>query len=229
MPSEPPEYGFDLGAADHALLRSRPPERALAWVRSIVGPAARVVSCRALQGGTSSAIHGLTVDTPRDRQRVVLRRYVRADWLRREPDLAEHEARVLTLLEPSRVPAPRLLGVDATGESCDVPAVLMTRLPGRVDWSPVDLDEYLTRLVEPLRTIATVDVPAGVAIRPYRPYGYDLPLVPPPATTCAEVWRRAIEIHHGPAPAGPTRFIHRDYHLATCCGRTERSPPWSTG
>src|SRR4051794_4381708 len=142
MPSDP-AHGFELDAADHALLRSLPPDRALAWVRRVLGPRARIRTCQPLPGGTSSAVHALTVSTPTTEHDVVLRRYVRAAWLRAEPDLAEHEARVLTLLEHSSVPAPRLLGVDPTGASCDVPAVVMTCEQGVVDWSPVALDRYL--------------------------------------------------------------------------------------
>jgi aminoglycoside phosphotransferase (APT) family kinase protein len=103
----------------------------------VTGPGTRIVSVRPLTGGTFSAVHALIVEGPKERrQRLVLRRYVRADCLVREPDLAEHEARVLRMLESSTVSAPGLVAVDPTGRSCDLPAVLMTRLRGRIEWEP---------------------------------------------------------------------------------------------
>src|SRR6476661_17195 len=140
-PTSAPVHGSDLGPEERARLRGPPPAAARAWIRDVLGPGTRIVSTHPRAGGTSSAVHGVTVDGPDGRRReLVLRRYVRADWLAREPDLAEHEARVLDLLGPSPVLAPRLVGVDATGERCDGPAVLMTRLPGRIRWSPQDVD-----------------------------------------------------------------------------------------
>ncbi len=89
------------------------PAVARAWVRAQMGPGSRIVSVHPRSGGTSSAIHAVTVDDARGvRHPLVLRRYVRSDWLTKEPDLAEHEARVLSLLESSKVEAPRLVAAD---------------------------------------------------------------------------------------------------------------------
>ena len=180
---------------------------------------------RALPGGTSSAIHAVTVEEPggaRQRRRLVLRRFVRAGWLEREPDLAEHEARVLSLLEGSGVPAPRLVAVDPTGADCGAAAVLMTRLDGAVVWSPDDLGPYLRRLAEALPPIHDVAVPSGTAIRPYDPYYLDEDLRPPDGTSCPEVWERAIEVHAGPPPVDERRLIHRDYHPGNVLWRAGR-------
>src|SRR5437870_770461 len=96
-------YGFDLPPAERPLRHGRPPERALRWCERAVGP---VRSVRALPGGASSAVHLIQA-----RGAFVLRRYVRAAWLGLEPDLAEHEARVLELLAGTAVPAPRLVAL----------------------------------------------------------------------------------------------------------------------
>src|SRR5882724_8262052 len=98
-PTPPPVHGFDLDPEEEALLRGPPPPAARAWIRELLGPGTRIVSTHPRAGGTSSAVHGVTVDAPDGgRRELVLRRYVRADWLAREPDLAEHEAHVLDLL-----------------------------------------------------------------------------------------------------------------------------------
>ena len=206
-------YGFDLPPEDTKLLRGPLPGAARQWVRDAIGPGARIVSEHPRAGGTSSAIHGVTVDDAHGvRSHLVLRRYVRQDWLAREPDLAEHEARVLALLEPSRVSAPHLVAVDPSGGHCDVPAVLMTRLPGRIRWTSRDLDGFLTGLVDAMVTIHAVDVPDSVTIRPFTPYDEGQLLEPPPGTSCPEAWACAIEVHAGPPPVREHRFIHRDFH-----------------
>ncbi|MCZ6545035.1 MAG: hypothetical protein O6913_04930, partial [Chloroflexi bacterium] len=81
---------------DHALdavLRQRPGPDALDWVLRHQPPATRVTSLRRLRGGTASATHAVNLRGPHGELiRTVLRRYVRSDWLRREPDLAAREA-----------------------------------------------------------------------------------------------------------------------------------------
>ncbi len=206
-------HGFGLSGPEATLLRGPPPPAARQWVRRELGPGSRILSVRARSGGTSSAVHVVTVEEAAGaRRRLILRRYVRADWLEREPDLAEHEARVLQLLERSSVAAPRPVAVDPRGDRCDVPAVLMTGLPGRVRWSPRDLDAYLAQLVDQLLPIHAVSIPASVPIRDFSPYYQGCSLEPPAGTTCRDAWARAFEVHAGPPPVQERGFIHRDYH-----------------
>ncbi len=72
--------------------------------------------------------------------RLVIRRHLLFGWLAEETDLAEKEARNLQLLERKGIAAPRLVAVDVDGSACDVPAVLMTRLPGHLELAPKDVD-----------------------------------------------------------------------------------------
>jgi aminoglycoside phosphotransferase (APT) family kinase protein len=206
-------YGFDLPPDEHRLLRGRPPRQALDWAASALGSKARVVSAKAMVGGRSSAVHALTILDRDDRpHHVVLRRYVRPELQAEEPDLAEREATVLQVLDTSRVAAPRLLAVDVHGDEAGVPAVLMSRLRGRIDWEPTDLDAYLNRLAESLPLVHDIAVPADVAVRPYRPYELGRSLGPPAWTRHPRAWAKAIELYQGPPPILEQRFIHRDYH-----------------
>ena len=143
---------------------------------------------------------------------LVLRRFVRADWLVDEPDLAEREAEALTLLEPTPVAAPAPVAVDVDGRECDVPAVLMTRLPGHPTGDPGELEARLRQLAEPLPAINAVAVPPHARVRPYRPYHVDDDLRPPEWTARPAIWERAIEVHQGPRPEARECLIHRDYH-----------------
>lgn len=152
-----PAHGFYDDEATRRLFRSRPPRRALAWAENCLG--GRVVSARALRGGMPLAVHLLNVVETSDREcrQAVLRRYVREELNEEEPDIAEREARVLRFVENLPVPTPRLLGVDPTGERAGTPAVLMSRLSGRVDWWPKDMDCWLRRLAELLPQITPSD------------------------------------------------------------------------
>jgi aminoglycoside phosphotransferase (APT) family kinase protein len=117
------------------------------------------------------AVHLLTVrlaDGGRDR--LVLRRYVRPEVNEEEPDIAAWEARVFRFVETIEVPTPKLLAVDPTGADAGVPSILMSRLPGRIEWSPSDIDRWLRRLVALLAPIHTAAVPDPGLIRPFSPY-----------------------------------------------------------
>jgi aminoglycoside phosphotransferase (APT) family kinase protein len=221
--SRPVPHGFELAPDEHRLLRGRPSVRALRWAAAAFEPGAEVVGVRARRGGRSSAVHAVTIeDAGGELHRAVLRCYVRPEVQAEEPDLAAQEATALQVLETSRVPAPRLLAVDPTGSDAGTPAVLMTLLPGRVDWAPGDLDSYLLRLAEPLPAVHDVRVPATTVVRPFRPYELGRELGPPPWTRHRAAWQRAIDLYEGPPPVQEQTFIHRDYHPGNVLWRRRR-------
>lgn len=208
-----PQHGFDLDAEEHRLLRGRPPDRALAWVRTATGPGSRVVTVRALAGGTSSAMHLVRVeDRAGDVRELVLRRYVRKDWLADEPDLAEREADVLRVLAASQVRTPALVAVDPSGRQADVPAVLMTAVPGRIRWDRADRDPYLRRLAEQLLLIHATPVGEPARLRRYRPAYPVQERQPPRWTRHRRAWQRALELYPHPPTAAAPVLLHRDYH-----------------
>ncbi|MEU4768119.1 aminoglycoside phosphotransferase family protein [Actinosynnema sp. NPDC023794] len=192
-------------------LTDAPPARALDWVRKAVGRGSDVLDVRPLAGSTS-AVHALTARTASGAAiRLVLRRYVRPEYLASEGDPPGYETNALRLLDGGPVPAPRLVAADVTGDECDVPAVLMTLLPGEPRKPPpaAELADYLRGLAEPLPGIHST--PVNRALRPYRPYFADVQLRPPFWAKDPAMWERAIAIHIGPVPQGSS-FIHRDYH-----------------
>jgi aminoglycoside phosphotransferase (APT) family kinase protein len=206
-----PAHGYCDDDETRRLLRSRPPVQALAWTERHLG--ARVTSARPMRGGMSSAVHLLTAElTGGGRIQAVLRRYVRPDLNEEEPDIAKQEAEVLRFVEPLDVPTPRLLALDPTGDEAGVPALLMSRLPGRVDWSPKDADRWLRGLAEILPRIHASPLPArpGV-IGPFAPYKQNS-YEPPSWTRHPAVWEKAVEIFHGSAPDEPVVLIQRDFH-----------------
>jgi aminoglycoside phosphotransferase (APT) family kinase protein len=157
-------------------------------------------------------MHVLRIESPGGaRRRVVLRRYVRPELIESEPEIAAREARTLGFVESLGVPTPQLLGVDPTGSEAGVPAVIMSRLAGKADWWPTEMDSWLSGLAELLPAIHDARPPdEGIVpvFVPYAPERYG----PPKWSTDDRVWERAFEIFQAPGPDGERVFVHRDFH-----------------
>lgn len=125
-----------------------PPAEALAWAAGHLGTGAAVRAVRPLSGGSHAATHLLEATGPE--QQAVLRRFPPGD------DSAAREARVLAALDGLGGFAPRLLGVDPQGEQCGLPAVLITRLPGRAGITPADPDAAAAALGHALARLHAV-------------------------------------------------------------------------
>lgn len=180
------------------------------WAARAVGDGARVVSARRLRGGTSSAMHELVIERRGGgRERVVLRRYVRADWLVREPDLA---VRALRLASRAEVATPEVIAVDEEGSESDVPSVLMSQVAGRVRMVPRDLDGWLRQLAEVLPAIHAVEGDELGEVQRYQTWADLDGLAAPEWTGEPEAWAAVIALAQGPRPRVRQRFIHRDYH-----------------
>jgi len=202
-------------------LRRRPPPQALAWVERALGPGSRIVTIRRLRGGTSAAVHLLRVSgAPGGVETVVLRRFVRAEWLAEEPDLAEREMRVLDALRGCGLPVPDCLAADPSGAECDVPAVLMTRVTGRIELQPRDLSAYLGQLAAFLPALHALGTVEGLPA--YRAWFLSHPFEVPAWSRRPELWLRANEVASTPPPDATPTLIHRDYHPANTLWRYGR-------
>ena len=193
-----------------AEMRRRPPAEALAWVERSVGPGARIVRVRRLRNAWAAAMHAVAVEHRGARHQLVLRRWARTDF---PPDIGvvENEAAALTLLADSAIAAPRLLAADKDGAEAGVPAVLMTRVPGRNAAAPADPGALLDGLVATLHAVHAVPVAPGT-LNYFRPWGLDTVTSPPAWSTRPDVWKHAIDIAHAPQPAHDRVLLHRDFH-----------------
>jgi aminoglycoside phosphotransferase (APT) family kinase protein len=197
-------HGYELTPEERRLLRGPVPPRALAWCEEVTGD--RVVQARALDGGMSSAVHAIDVA---DGRALVLRRFVREEWLAEEPDVPHREAAALELLRERPLPTPRLVASDPTGAAAGDPAVLMTRLPGAVEWAPTDMEIFLRGLADLLPPISAT--PVGPGLPDYAPYALESH-VPPSWTSRPEVWERGFAVFDERPPSDERGFIHRDFH-----------------
>ena len=158
----------------------RPPAETLVWCERTLGRGARVVGCRRLTGGLTSAVHRLTIEHRGQRRSFVLRRWVPGQLDDYAPRAIASEIAALTALAGADVPAPRLVG--ATGD-----AVLMTCLPGRIDLAPRDLDRWLRQMARMLVRIHDLDLDA----KPFESWLEPGKLAPPADARRPDRWRAA--------------------------------------
>lgn len=180
-----------------------------------LGPGSTVVAARRLRPGGWHVNHAVDVACADGRtRRLVLRRWARPGWEADDPDYTvDREVRVLRLLVTTAVPAPLVVAFDSVGSRCDVPAVLLTRLPGhpprRAD---AETSGFCLHLAETLALIHAVGDGSRPVSVPYRLY-YDRAWAEPARwMSGSRTWARAIAaVREAPPPAVPT-LIHRDYH-----------------
>src|SRR5699024_1393908 len=133
------------------------PSDIINWIKSNMNPDTVITDVKRLKGSTSSTLHGITLmdgDVTKD---VVLRQFDNEEWLKKEPDLVNHEAASLTVASLSRVPAPDMIACDETGEECGVPVVLMSYLNGYVNLLPDDWTQWLKELAMALVGIHEIE------------------------------------------------------------------------
>jgi aminoglycoside phosphotransferase (APT) family kinase protein len=186
------------------------PRAVLHWIQDALGSGTTIQSGVRLAGATSSELHHVRARFGGADADLVLRLFVKEDWLREEPDLAVHEAASLAKACETGLPTPELVAIDSEGRQCGVPAVLMTKLPGQVELAPHDLENWLVQLAAALVSIHAVD--ADAYVWSYFTYNDISRLETPGWSTCPELWKKAIEIVQGTRPEVAERFIHRDYH-----------------
>ncbi|MGZ9584038.1 phosphotransferase family protein [Paenibacillus marinisediminis] len=186
------------------------PDRVLEWVIESVDPEATIQSIHRMQGGISSIVCSISLQTKHADKEVVLRLFDNAEWVRNEPDLARHEAECLRLASHVDAETPQIIAFDEDGSKCGMPAVLMTKLNGSVVLTPPDMEAWLNGLARSLVQIHKVSADSFPwKYRSYMdPASYEIPTW----SDYPEQWGRVVNIAKGPHPSVKQCFIHRDYH-----------------
>jgi aminoglycoside phosphotransferase (APT) family kinase protein len=185
----------------------RPPAELLAWVEQTLEHGARVVGWKRLTGGLTSLVHRLTVERNGRREEYVLRWWVPdAEWKQYIMRAVPMECGVLAKLEGSDIPAPRVVGStpDATVGG---PAILMTRLPGKVYLMPRDRERWLRQMAQMLARIHALDIDG----KPFESWLDRSNLSAPPDASRPDVWKEAFALVAEERAPAQTCFIHRDY------------------
>ena len=188
------------------------PARAIEWVAAGVSGVRAVRVIEQFVGATTSSLHAIEVDRYGEPPlALVLRRYTDARIREAEPQYPRTEAAALRALDGAPgVVAPRLVAFDETGEACDVPAVLMTRVDGRSSERPANDGVWVRGLARALAAVHCLD---GAAIEErYQRWHRPETTQPPQATTQTAAWMRLIEASRSLEPSGEIVLLHRDYH-----------------
>jgi aminoglycoside phosphotransferase len=175
------------------------------WVARVALPGARVVRCRRLTGGITSTVHTVDLERAGERRRLVLKRWTQGEIDERRW-WTDREARVLQLLETAGVDAPRYVASSDGRDSGDAPALLMTRLPGRVLLAPRDPRSWLSQMAAGLARLHEVPPPDELPLA--EPVSCEVDT--PPDSEQPKLWRHASEFLAQPSPAGMA-LIHGDY------------------
>lgn len=198
-----------------------PPEDAvptdvLKWVEGSVGAGSQVVRCRLLVGGITSAVHMVDVECGGEVRKVVLKRWMQGDANERRSWI-DREAGILQLLEAAGVPAPRYVASADGSEVGDVPALIMSRLPGRPWLAPTDPRSWLRQIATTLARLHDVQPPEGLPVAELNRGAVQTP----PDSHQPQLWDRAADLLTRPAPAG-AGFIHGDYQHFNLLWQHER-------
>ena len=184
-----------------------------------------------MTGGVASVVHRLTIDRGGFQDVLVLRQYEHGFFAHVGSDtasLVRDEAATLRAVHDAGLPAPEPVAADADGrDSGGHPAILMTRLPGRVDVTPADPEGWLGQIAAMAVRIHGV----RVAAPPFRSRIDAAAPVVPASATRPDVWEAAFGILRHRAPEPAARFIHRDFqhfNLLWRRGRLTGVVDWGT-
>ena len=157
-----------------------------------------------MPGASSTAVHELRLD---DGRALVLRRYVWGGFLEDEPDAPEREVAALTYAANRELHVPAIVAADSRGDEIGdgIPAILMTRLPGRAKPDP-NPDSLAAVAAEIHRS-------GGDGFdHDYFPWCRDTSTRPPNGCRDPERWAEALDVWRTAEPRYEPRFIHRDFH-----------------
>jgi aminoglycoside phosphotransferase (APT) family kinase protein len=197
-------------------LSDAPSAELVRWAAGEIGPSARVLSWEPLTGGITAAVHLLVVEHNDDVLELVLKCWTRGDPEERR-GCVEREARVLQLLETADVAAPRYIASTSGAETDEVPALLMTRLPGQVWLRPTDPREWLRQMATALAQLHEVRPPDGLPSLEV----LQRPVLTPRDSRRPDLWQDVGGLLARPAPAG-AGFVHGDYQHFNLLWQHER-------
>ncbi|MEU1622682.1 phosphotransferase [Streptomyces sp. NPDC005722] len=183
-----------------------------AWVDRHLPEGERVASAERLRGGWTSRMRRLHVTGPGGGRQLVLRSFVEPFYRRHAEGLLTREARILTLLGPTAVPAAELHALDATAEHCDHPSLLMSLLPGEVRLEDAEAGARAWLMARQLVRVHGLDAGEGDRPRAYQAWTAPERVRPPAATGRPDLWARAVDVIRRDPPAHEGCFLHRDFH-----------------
>ncbi len=177
--------------------------RTLAWISEELGGHATPI-------GDLPSMSAVVAAVRVGERELIVRQIRDLEWLDRDGEAIDREARILGALETTTLPTPRVAAVDPTGDVAGWPTLVTERLEGITRMDEFGDPDGFRKLAAPLPTIHAVDPTTG-GLR-YRTYTEPETMWIPPWVDDDALWRDAIDLARSAPPVGPSGFIHRDYH-----------------
>jgi len=204
----------------------------LSLVASLLLPQGRLVRAWNLTGGMSAVLTALEIETQDGRStRCVLRCPGEAQQ-RENPDTIQNEYGVLQLGQAWGLPMPAPLRLLLPGEVLPNACLVMEYIAGQPDFSPADLDDYLSQMATALAQIhAATRGGASLEFLQRQPNAFPNP--PEETTRAADLPRAPIlaawRACSPPVSVNETALLHGDYwpgNLLWKAGRLQAVIDW---
>ena len=119
-------------------------------------PQSRLLRTWELKGGVSAQVTALEIERPDgSRQKMVVRQHGAVD-LKRNPQIAADEFKLLQLLQSLGLPTPSPYYFDQSGEIFATPSIVIEYIDGEPGFAPSDLNDAAVQLAAHLSRIHTV-------------------------------------------------------------------------
>lgn len=125
-------------------------------------PGGTLLSVRNVTAGTSARVRELVVAEPTGEIRRFIVRWFTVEWQGSPRAKVERERLALSTLAGSDLPVPRVLWADPAGNRLGHPAIIQTRLPGRVRWVQAIRPAAAAAMGRALAKIHAVQAPQGL-------------------------------------------------------------------
>jgi aminoglycoside phosphotransferase (APT) family kinase protein len=190
------------------------PARAQDFCIGSVADAVAIRRVERLRGGIDAVTHlvELALESGSTRE-VIVRRWVRErkqPWPPIEQEMATLRA-FDGKLSSATFSVPSVLAHDASGSQCDVPAMLLTRVPGRIDLSPNTASLHVPQLARALATLHAAPVACPAALGAFD-FDWKRREKRVPDEIVAPNWTRAWRALESLSPDGEA-LIHGDFHI----------------
>lgn len=175
-----------------------------------IDPRSRVLRAWELKGGSSAQVTALEVERPFGApKKLIVRRHGEAD-LRRNPQIAADEFKLLKLLKAAGLPTPTPYFLDRSGEFLSTPCLVVEYIEGELDLAPANVRDFVTQLATTLAKIHSVDRSAAeVSALPAQE------LRNPPANVAESVdyaqLRQALELASALPRRNEPALLHGDF------------------
>tara|TARA_Y100001934_G_scaffold14357_1_gene17636 strand:- start:12094 stop:12741 length:648 start_codon:yes stop_codon:yes gene_type:complete len=196
-------------------------------IMAVVAPDASVTACREMDKGESITMTAVDLRLGDGRTETVILRQTGEANLAADPEVAEHEARLLNVLHDSGLTVARALHVEQSCVLLARPYLVITFLDGTTDYSPADP----VSAAEQMADLHGIDTDADDL--DFVPRHHGLPgYLTSSRDELPEAFHAAHDLLQASRPPSPTgdRFCCMAIcGPATCCGRTAGWWPWWTG